>query len=53
MKELTWKKEEVYVARDEHGIAIRFSETDPETWVEEYLKGAKKDEGDKVQGQAD
>lgn len=40
MKELTWKLEQVYVARDEHGAIIRVSDTDPETWLEEYKKEA-------------
>lgn len=54
MKELTWSIETVYVARDEHGIAVRFSETDPATWLNEYLKGAKEDERESIaQGQED
>jgi hypothetical protein len=32
MDESKWKKEQVWVARNEHGIIVRVSETPPGSW---------------------
>lgn len=33
MDESKWKKEQIWVARNEHGIIVRVSETPPGSWI--------------------